>query len=218
MSKFLNRDNSIKASTIVSFVLIFSMMFSLFIIKGSETQAKSDEQKKLEKLSWERKNEVNIDEIGKNQKGYTITMRPLQKDNKLVKPTSIKIYKKENDKLVDVTDKGKVSHYSDNYILWSYKNNDDKNVKSDLKKDLGNQVFFDVKYEKPVADNKTQEGQMVKKQIHELKNDVIEDKSKKNNTNLKEHKSLLKDNKSLLKDISKDEKKTHRYMHEIRYE
>ena len=218
MSKFLNRDNSIKASTIVSFVLIFSMMFSLFIIKGSETQAKSDEQKKLEKLSWERKNEVNIDEIGKNQKGYTITMRPLQKDNKLVKPTSIKIYNKENDKLVDVTDKGKVSHYSDNYILWSYKHNDDKNVKSDLKKDLGNQVFFDVKYEKPVADNKTQEGQMVKKQIHELKNDVIEDKSKKNNTNLKEHKSLLKDNKSLLKDISKDEKKTHRYMHEIRYE
>src|SRR5699024_11391605 len=85
MSKFLNRDNSIKASTIVSFVLIFSMMFSLFIIKGSETQAKSDEQKKLEKLSWERKNEVNIDEIGKNQKGYTITMRPLQKDNKHVK-------------------------------------------------------------------------------------------------------------------------------------
>src|SRR5699024_7362704 len=218
MSKFLNRDNSIKASTIVSFVLIFSMMFSLFIIKGSETQAKSDEQKKLEKLSWERKNEVNIDEIGKNQKGYTITMRPLQKDNKLVKPTSIKIYKKENDKLVDVTDKGKVSHYSDNYILWSYKHNDDKNVKSDLKKDLGNQVFFDVKYEKPVADNKTQERQIVKKQIHEHKNDVIEDKSKKNNTNLKEHKSLLKDNKSLLKDISKDEKKTHRYMHEIRYE
>src|SRR5699024_2942089 len=200
MSKFLNRDNSIKASTIVSFVLIFSMMFSLFIIKGSETQAKSDEQKKLEKLSWERKNEVNIDEIGKNQKGYTITMRPLQKDNKLVKPTSIKIYKKENDKLVDVTDK------------------DNKNVIYDIKKDLGNQVLFDVKYEKPVADNKTQEGQMVKKQIHELKNDVIEDKSKKNNTNLKEHKSLLKDNKSLLKDISKDEKKTHRYMHEIRYE
>lgn len=142
MAKLLNRYNSIKASTIVAFVLIFSMIFSFFIFKDSEVQAKSDEQKKLEKLSWERKNEVNIDKIEKNQKGYTITMRPLQKNNKLVKPTSMRIYKKENNKLVDVTDKGKVSHYSDNYILWSYKHEDDKNVKSDLKKDLGNQVFF----------------------------------------------------------------------------
>lgn len=218
MSQFLNRANSIKTSTIVAFILIFSMIFSFFIFKDSEVQAKSDEQKKLEKLSWERKNEVNIDKIEKNQKGYTITMRPLQKNNKLVKPTSMRIYKKENNKLVDVTDKGKVSHYSDNYILWSYKHEDDKNVKSDLKKDLGNQVFFDVKYEKPVADNKTHEGQMVKKQIHDLKNDIIEDKSKKDDTKLKEHKNLLKDNKGRLKDISKDEKKTHRYMHEIRYE
>ncbi|OEL06515.1 MULTISPECIES: hypothetical protein [Staphylococcus] len=218
MSKYINRISSIKSFTIIAFSLIFSLIFSLFIINDSEVQAKSDEQKKLEKMAWERKNEVNIDKIGKDQKGYTISMRPLQKDNKLVKPTSMKVYKKANGKLVDVTDKGEVSHYSDNYILWSYKHDDNKNVKSDLKKDLGNQVVFDVKYEKPIADNKTKEGQMVKKQIHELKNDIIEDKSQKDNAKLKKHNKLLKENQNKLKDISKDEKKTHRYMHELRYE
>lgn len=206
-----------KKVLLLSLVIVLGFTLAACGNAQDKAQGKSDEQKKLEKLSWERKNEVNIDKIEKNQKGYTITMRPLQKNNKLVKPTSMRIYKKENNKLVDVTDKGKVSHYSDNYILWSYKHEDDKNVKSDLKKDLGNQVFFDVKYEKPVADNKTHEGQMVKKQIHDLKNDIIEDKSKKDDTKLKEHKNLLKDNKGLLNDISKDEKKTHRYMHEIRY-
>lgn len=219
-------------STLLSVLAIMLIVSVTSNTATMETKEKSSNEKKEEKLDeqdkakekirkqyMDRKNDANIDVIKKGQNGYTISMKPAQTNNKLVKPKSMKVYKKEKGKLIDITNKGEVEPYSDGkFIRWSYKNDSGKDVAPSLKKHIGKNVIFDVTFDEAVKPNTTtKEGQFVKKQISDLEQRIKKDKVNNDKKTLKKHKNLLKDNKEWLSKIENEKKKTHRYMHEIRY-
>lgn len=190
--------------------------------KEMEAQAKATQkhQEHVRKLHNDRVNDVNIDEVTSDMTGYTISMNPGEADNKIVKPKSMKVYKKENGKLKDITKLGKVSTYdNDKFIRWTYKHKKGNNLQKELKSDIGNKVVFDVEYEKAIHPNSiTKEEQFVNKQIDKLEQQISNEHRNHDKEAVKKNRKALKETKAWKKELKKDKKDNYRYEHEIRYE
>lgn len=191
--------------------------------KIDEAQAKKVEnhQKKVQKQYDDRVNDVNIDEISLDAKGYQIAQRSNEKDGKLVNPKSIKVYSIQDGKQKDITHLGDTSFSDDRgFIYWTYNFDKGADVKKDVKPILGDRVVFDVTYDKKAkSKSETKESQFVRKQKTDIARQVRDEKyQEKTDTDAyKKHKKQLDDTEKWHEKSKNAESKTHRYDHEIRY-